>query len=80
MEHKGQIMAIRPNERSYVVRTESGTFLRDIRFVKADARDEVFRVVSAGSRPALCSGMRTARSSHARKKVTWSSLPPVVVL
>ena len=77
---KGQIRAIRPIGRSYVVRTESGTFLRGIRFVKPDVRAEVFRVVSAGSRPALCSGISTARSSQARKKVTCSSSPPEVVL
>ena len=75
----GQIMAIRPNGRSYVVRTESGTFLRGIRFVKPDARAEAFSIVSA-ERTALRSGIRTARSGEARKRVTWSSLPPKMVL
>ena len=76
---KGQIMAIRPNSRSYVVRTEDGTYLRGIRFVKADDREKAFRVVSAESRSALPSGMRSTRSSKASKKVTWSNLAPEVV-
>ena len=47
---------------------------------EADAREKVFRVVSAGSRLALCSGMRSTRSSQAKKRVTWSSLAPEVVV
>ena len=56
----GEFPEYQPNGQSYISQ----------RFVKADARAEVFSVVSAGSRPALCSGMHTTRSSQARKKVT----------
>ena len=33
---KGKIVAIRPSGKSYIVRTKAGTYLRGMRFIKAD--------------------------------------------
>ena len=47
--------------------------------MRPDAGAEVLRVVSA-EEPALCIGMHTRGSSGAGERVTWSGLPPEVVL
>ena len=63
---KGQIMSIRPNGGSYVVRTEDITYLLGIQFIKADSREHAFVVMSAQSRKARlqeCGPLAVARRS-----------------
>ena len=70
---RDQIMSIRPNEHSYVVKTKSGTYLRGIRFIKADNTEQVLVVISAPSKPSRPSCIR--RSS---KRVTFDLAPEFV--
>ena len=68
-------MAIRPNGRSYIVKTDTGTYLRGIRFIKADPAEgpeKVLLVVSAPSSGAgLVSCMKADRVRRPTRKVTF---------
>ena len=80
---RGQIMSIFPNGRSYVVRTENGTYLRGIRFIKPDKSESSERVLvvmsapsSAASRPSCMKAPDRAR--RCSKRVTFNSTPQFV--
>ena len=62
-----------------VVKTENGTYLRGIRFIKADYTEQALVVVSAPSREARPSCMRSSVSSkRGSKRVTFDLAPEIV--
>ena len=72
---KGKVMAIRPNGRYYIVKTEPSTYLRGMQFIKADlteSLESVLAVVSAtcrGAGPVSC--MKAVHPRRPRRKVTF---------
>ena len=70
-------MAIRPSGKSYIVRTKAGTYLRGIKYIKADhsGSEQAFTVMSAHNEGSLVSCMKAqaVRPGTARRRVTFDS-------